>query len=185
MTCIHRTADQVIGGVPAQVRPIGEAGLRLGCAIRAAVFQVAVGGGRHAVAGRIDAGKDGDDVVGGVRDERRVMIGKERAILLDEVEQVRHLLKVGRYQGRAIACGVALEVRIVEDDGDYVADLPARRVELASSGRTGSRRCRSRRCELRSCACSRGGHAGATGDKAEEYRGSQCNGLAVPRGPST
>jgi len=43
---------------------------------------------------RIDAGEDGDDVVGGVRDERRMVVGEQHAIVLDEVEQVGHLFKV-------------------------------------------------------------------------------------------
>jgi hypothetical protein len=65
------------------------------------------------------------------------MIGKQHAIVLDEVEQVGHLLQVGRDQRRAIACRIALEVRIVEDDGDHMLDVPLRRVELAASTRSG------------------------------------------------
>jgi hypothetical protein len=54
------------------------------------------------------------------------MIRKKNAILLDEVKQVGHLLKIGRYQRRAIACGVALKVRIVKDDGYDMLDLAPR-----------------------------------------------------------
>src|ERR1700751_6131712 len=134
MTCIYGATDQVIGAVPAQVSPVCEARLRLGCTIRAAVFQVAVGGGRHTVASGIYAGKDSDDGVRGVRDQWRVMIEKKHTVALDEVEQVRHLLEIGRHWGRAIAQGVALEMRVVEDDGDNVVDLAPRRIELASTG---------------------------------------------------
>jgi hypothetical protein len=65
------------------------------------------------------------------------MVGKQHAIVINEVEQVGHLLQVGGNQRRAIACGVALEVGIVEDDGDYMFDVPLRRVELAASKRSG------------------------------------------------
>jgi hypothetical protein len=44
----------------------------------------------------VDAGQRGKDVVGGVRDQRGVVVGKESAIAFQEVEQVRHLLEVGR-----------------------------------------------------------------------------------------
>src|SRR4029077_13798253 len=151
MTSIHRAADEVIGVVPTQVSPVSESGLRLGGTIWAAIFQVAVGRVRNTVPRRIDTCEDCDDVVRGVRDQWGVMIGKKRAILLDEIEQVRHLFKIGRDECRAVACGVAHEVRIVEDDSDNMADLPARRVELATSGGGG---CRCRYRELRSCSCS-------------------------------
>src|SRR6266702_4642516 len=65
------------------------------------------------------------------------MIGKQHAIVLDEVEQVGHLFQVGGDQRRAIACWVALEVHIVEDDGDNMLDLSTRGVELTASRRTG------------------------------------------------
>jgi hypothetical protein len=41
---------------------------------------------------------------------------------------VGHLLEVGGYQCGAIACGVALEVHVVENDDDYMFDIPLRRV---------------------------------------------------------
>src|SRR5260370_1067411 len=44
----------------------------------------------------IDAGQGGDDIIGCVRDQRRVMIAAYRAIRKHEIEQVRHLLKIRR-----------------------------------------------------------------------------------------
>jgi len=64
----------------------------------------------------IDAGEDGDNVIRGVRDERRMVVAEQNAIVLDEVQQVGHLLEVRGYQRRAISCGVTLEVHVVEDD---------------------------------------------------------------------
>jgi len=52
--------------------------------------------------------------------------GEQHAIVFDEVEQVGHLLEVGGYQCGAIACGVALEVHVVENDDDYMFDAPLR-----------------------------------------------------------
>jgi hypothetical protein len=44
----------------------------------------------------------------------------------------RNFPMVGRYQSRVIACRTAHEVCVVEDDGNYMADVSARRVELAT-----------------------------------------------------
>src|SRR5215472_1415611 len=178
MIRIGWAAEQVIGVVEIQVSPIGECGLRLHASCR--VFQVIVSRRRHTMTVRIDAGQDCDDVVRGVRDQRSVMIREKHAIVLDEVEEVRHLLEVGRYWGRAIAQGVAFEMGIVEDDRNYVADLPARRLEQATSGTGCSRR------DLRSCA--RNGYGAGAWSRpcgrrrrhGEEYCGSHCKGLAMP-----
>ncbi len=110
MIRINRTADQVISVIQSKVSPVGETGLRRklrACGRRLRnlkkgairhVFEVAVGGGGYSVAVGIDAREDGNDVVRGVRDERRVVVAEEHAVVLEEVEQVGHLLKVGGYQ---------------------------------------------------------------------------------------
>src|SRR5262249_28054116 len=120
MTRIHGPTEQVVSAIKAQVRPVGEAGLRSDPSCR--VLEVAVGRSGNTVPGRIYAGENCDDVVGGVRDQWRVMIGKKHAILLEKVEQVRHLFKIGRHQSRTVARGVTHEVRIVEDDSDNMLD---------------------------------------------------------------
>jgi len=65
-----------------------------------------------------------------VRDENRVVVGQERAVVLDEVEQMRHLFKVGRNVGI-----VAVEVRVVELNVDDVTDISAGRVQFARAFR--------------------------------------------------
>src|ERR1700730_16666540 len=45
----------------------------------------------------IDAGERSQDVDRGVGDERRVMVGEKRALLLQEMQQVGHLLKIRRH----------------------------------------------------------------------------------------
>jgi len=52
--------------------------------------------------------------------ERRVMIGEQRAFLLQKVQQARHLFEVG-WNVR----NVAAEMNIVELDVDYVLDAVA------------------------------------------------------------
>ena len=56
------------------------------------------------------------------------MVAEQDAVALDEVEQIGHLLEVGRDVGV-----VAGEVRVVELDVDDVLDLTFGRVELASA----------------------------------------------------
>ena len=55
----------------------------------------------------------GEDAVRSVRDKDRVVVGEERAIAPNKVEQVRHLLEVGRH-----ARVVAQEMYVVEDEVD-------------------------------------------------------------------
>src|SRR5215813_7886129 len=43
----------------------------------------------------IQTGYSGEQVVRGVRDERRVLVGQQRAAALEEIEEVRHLLQIG------------------------------------------------------------------------------------------
>src|SRR5215475_179886 len=106
MVCIHGAAEQVISAIRSQVRPVGEAGLE-SCAPIRLELQVAVGGCGYAVTVRINASEDGDEVIRGVGDQLRVMIGEEHAVVLDEVEQVGHLLEVGRYESGAVPGRVA------------------------------------------------------------------------------
>ena len=69
-----------------------------------------------------------EDVVGRVRDEDRMVTGMECAVLLDEVQQVGHLLEVG---GNVRV--VAGEVYVVEFGVDYLFDLSATRVQRQSA----------------------------------------------------
>ena len=96
-----------VGRVEAAVGAVGVVGL------------VAVGDG-HAVPVAVQAGEGGQDVVGGVRDQRRVVVGQERAVAGEEVQQVRHLLQVGR-DVRV----VPEVVHVVEHDRHHVLDAVA------------------------------------------------------------
>src|SRR5262249_16711111 len=55
----------------------------------------------------------------------RVMIRVKHAVVLDEVEQIRHLLQVGRH-----IRVVTREVNVVELHVDHMLDLPLRRAQL-------------------------------------------------------
>src|SRR6516162_11049181 len=64
---------------------------------------------RHALPVTIQAGVSGQDVVRRVRDQRRVVVGKESPIVLEEVQQIWHQLEIGWHVGV-----VPEEVHIVE-----------------------------------------------------------------------
>ena len=64
-----------------------------------------------------------------MRDQQRVVVGQQHAVVLDEVEQVGHLLQVRRHVGV-----VAGEVDVVELDVNDVLDLLVSRIELAAAG---------------------------------------------------
>jgi hypothetical protein len=58
-------------------------------------LEVAVAvGDRHAGASSVDAGQSRDDVMGGVRDQGRVVIAADDAVVLKEVQEIRHLLEI-------------------------------------------------------------------------------------------
>ena len=74
----------------------------------------------HTVPVPINACQGREDVRGGVGNERRVMVGEERPLAFEEVQQVRHLLQVGGNVGI-----IANEVRVIELHVDYVFDASA------------------------------------------------------------
>jgi hypothetical protein len=76
----------------------------------------------HAVA--INAGLGRENIGRGVRNQRGVMIAADGAIVLDEIEQVRHLFEIG-WNVRI----VAPQVHVVENDMDNVLDLTAWRIQ--------------------------------------------------------
>src|SRR6202011_1323170 len=92
-------------------RPIseGDSGTRIPCWRE--VFE-AVGNG-YPVTVAVDARQGRQDVSRGVRDQGSVVVGVQGAVVLDEVEQVRHLLEVGRN-----VRVVTLEMCVVELDVD-------------------------------------------------------------------
>lgn len=65
-----------------------------------------------------------------MRDQDRVIARVERAVLLDEIEQIGHLLEVRRHMRI-----VAGEVDVVEFHVDNMLDFSRGRVELASGMR--------------------------------------------------
>ena len=77
-------------GVVDGVGPVGERARAVGRAEGPAravglVHLVAVRD-RHALPVAVQAGVRGQDVIGGVRDQRRVVVGQERAVVLEEVQ---------------------------------------------------------------------------------------------------
>ena len=164
----HRGVDHVRVGVPAgrhavrvedRVGPVGERGGDGGGvegAVRAVgvVGPVAVGD-RHALPVAVQPGIGGQDVVGGVRDERRVAVAQEGAVVLEEVQQVRHHLQVGRDVGV-----VPEEVHIVERELHHVLDPVAEVAGRRAVGGDGGRLDRGCRCGGLERAA-RGGACGA------------------------
>ena len=94
------------GGVVDRVRPVGKGASRVGRPVRV-VGLVGVGY-RHALAVAVKPRERSQKVVRGVGDERRVVIGQDRPIVLQEVEQVGHHLQVRR------------DVRVVPEKMDVV-----------------------------------------------------------------
>src|ERR1700687_1631089 len=114
--------------VPAQRRPVQEGAAEADAAVRLEET-VAVGNGNsHAVA--IDAGLGGENIGRGVGNQRRVMIAADRAVALNEVEQVRHLFEIGRNVRI-----VAPQMHVVENDMNNAFDLTAWRIQLTGRGR--------------------------------------------------
>src|SRR5262249_42949304 len=74
----------------------------------------------------VETGQRGEDATRGVRDEDRVVLVQHRALALQEVEQVRHLLEIGRH-----ARDVAPQVHVVELEIDDVLYVTAGRFEMA------------------------------------------------------
>ena len=66
------------------------------------------------------------DVIGRVRNEHRVVARVHRAVLLDEIEQVRHLFQIGWN-----VWIIASEVNVIELHVDDVLELSRRRIQLA------------------------------------------------------
>jgi hypothetical protein len=118
----QRVSDRVDGARPVLERA-GE--------VRDLARRVVVVAVRHRLAlpVRIEAGERRQDPARGVRDQNRVVVGEERPIALQEVEQVRHLLEV-----RGDVRVVAVVVRVVELDLDHVLDAVAVGAELAALG---------------------------------------------------
>ena len=121
------------GRVEDGIGPVGEGARRVGGPVRV-VGLVAVGD-RHAVPVAVQAGERGQDVVAGVRDERRVVVRHERAVAGEEVQQVRYLLEVGR------DIRVVPEVvHVVEHERDHVLDAVTQVARRVGGRRRGSGR---------------------------------------------
>ncbi len=76
----------------------------------------------------IDTGESSNDVVGGVGDERGMVIGGERAVVHEEIEEMGHLLQV-----RGNVRVIAGEVNVVELNVDDVLDVSASRAQSATA----------------------------------------------------
>ena len=98
-----------------RVGPVGERPGGVGGPARRVV--VVLVRDRYALVAAVQAGLGGHDVVGRVRDQRGVLMGDQRPVAGDEVEQVRHLLQVAGHV--RLVPGV---VHVVELDVDDVLD---------------------------------------------------------------
>ena len=114
-----------------RVGPVRERAGRVGGPARRVV--VVLVRDRHALVAAVQAGLGGHDVVGRMRDQRRVLAGDQRPVAGDEVQQVRHLLQVAGHV--RVVPGV---VHVVELDVDDVLDR--RPVGAQRAGRGGRRR---------------------------------------------
>ena len=102
-------------GVEDGVGPVGEGTRRVRRPV-GVVGLVAVAD-RHAGPVAVQPGPGGQQVISGVGDERGVVVGQERPVAPEEVQQVGHHLQVGR-DVRV----VAEEVDVVEAELDHVLD---------------------------------------------------------------
>ncbi len=131
---VHHPRVRVVAGsrragrVEDRVRPVGERASLVRCPVRVE-GSVAIGD-RHALAVAIQPGKGRQDVIGSMRDKRRVVVRHPRAVVLEELQQARHQLQV-----RRDVRVVPEEMDVVENELDDVLDAIA---ELARAGRIGS-----------------------------------------------
>ncbi len=119
-------------GVEDRVRPVGERASLIGRAV--GVVRLVGVADRHARPVAVQAGEGGQQVIGGVRDERGVVVGRERAVVFEEVQQARHHFQVRRHVGV-----VAEEMDIVEGELDDVLDPVAQAAAAARLGAGGRR----------------------------------------------
>ena len=120
------------GGVEQRIGPVRERNAQAGSAVGLEVAE-AVGDG-HAVAVAVHTGDGGEDVGGCVRDKRRVVVREQSSVPANEIQQVRHLLQVGR-DVRI----VAREMRVIELHVDHVLDSRTVRVQRTHGSRSGYR----------------------------------------------
>jgi hypothetical protein len=116
-----------------KARPIGEGARELRDALAEEAEAVA---DRHTELVGIDPGQGGHDVDRGVRNQRGVMIGEDGALLLQEVQQVRHLFEVGRHV-RIVAGQMHIVELDIDDMVDAVGEMALRRGEGGAAGQNG------------------------------------------------
>lgn len=71
----------------------------------------------------IDSGQRSQDVVGGVRNQGRVVVSKNSSVVLQKIQQMRHLLQV---RGHVLV--VTQKMRIVKLDINHMFDPPVGRI---------------------------------------------------------
>jgi hypothetical protein len=98
------------------IRPIGE-GTRETGDPSLLVEQAEVVTDRDAEFVAVYAGQRRQNIDRGMRDQRRVMVREQRAVVLEKVQQIRDLLKIGRH-----VRVIAPKVDVVELDVDDVLD---------------------------------------------------------------
>ena len=97
-------------------------------------------GNEYTVVVRVQAGLGGENVIRCVRNQNRMIAGIERAVLLDEVQQIGHLLQIRRHVRI-----VAREMDVIEFHVNHMSQLSRWRVECTC----GVRRTRERGREQR------------------------------------
>jgi hypothetical protein len=84
---------------------------------------------RHAHLLAVDTGQRGKDIYRCVRDEGRVVVGEQRSLVLEEMQEARNLFEIRRHIRI-----IATQMNIVELQIDDVLDAAAERPELAAGG---------------------------------------------------
>jgi hypothetical protein len=81
---------------------------------------------------RVETGERGQDPPARVRDQHRVVVGEQCAVVPQKAQQMWHLLEIGRH-----VRVVPQEVRVIELQVDDVLNVTLRRAQLTASGRSG------------------------------------------------
>ena len=126
---LRRDVRRIIDERIQRIGPIGERSSRAAGPVWVEVTQAVADRDPHLVA--VDAGQRGQDIDRGVRDQGCPVIGQQRSLPFEEIQQVGHLFEVGRH-----VRVVAPKVHIVELDMDDVRDAIAElavRIALVSA----------------------------------------------------
>ena len=111
--------------VKERVGPVRERNAEVAGPVRIEVAETVAHG--HAMTVTIHASQRGEDIGSGVRNKRGVMVGQNRPLAFKKVQQVGHLLEIGRNVGV-----IADEMRVIELNIDNMLYLSLGRVQRTS-----------------------------------------------------